>query len=321
MKFERVLILTLFLLPATASIVAALSIGISPGVEDLGLINKGETFIIKYHIISVNENNIVLGMNSLSAGPDRFNPGKPRTIKFDVSQASEEKVGGWVSFLDNPIILPTQRTLFINNEGRSIEANQEVEAVLRVPQDAEPGQHIGLISLEPRNSFSGTSEKQIATIATIVYVYTFTVPGKVAREAKVIGFSSDYNTGKVSVIVKNTGTVSLNVWGLVEIYTGLPERYMMDLTHAFLKPGETTTLVARLNQPIEEGVYKAQAILKWHGGESQKEGFIDLFNTISAAPETQKEIPKEEHEGFNMIPIFIVFIVIIIVIVVWRLRR
>ena len=288
----------------------SLSVGMAPPVYDLGSVEPGKQYYIDFYIISDQDKDIVVDLQSTPAPYDFYLPERPRfRYTFNSSQCSEEDISGWITFLDNPVIVPPEKRLYKLSNGGLANANKKVTAVISIPKNAEPGYHAGHVIPRPRQQAQGGGTGLgIVTIAKMGYV--FRVEGDAVRSGKIIGIVQ--TDRGLSLVFKNTGTVTMTVKARnVKIFeengTLLTE---MSSRQQKFSPGETAFLFLGSDSRIKEGYYPAEATVEWIGGSTHFKGIADItaaekLPITAEAPSKQAAAPAPPLWLLSLIIIFI----------------
>jgi hypothetical protein len=194
-----IIITSLFLLILISGINAQLTIGVSPPVLYLGDIEPGSSKIARFKLLSTSSEVILTYLTPRYGNLDWFSTSD---YKDYISNFSEQDVTSWVELTKNPVEVE-------ETTGGTIKGASEVTFILRVPEDAEPGYHMGMINLDP----VGPTERGMFNIkATVPLVFIFKTPGCAVRNARIIdAVPGDYSEGylKLTMFIQNTGTVTL----------------------------------------------------------------------------------------------------------------
>lgn len=295
MKYYLILFLILFFIPVTFSQV---TVGVSPPVLDLGEINRSETKVAKFNVITSTQDTLIVRLEATRGKADFFTPNNYWQY---LQNYSEEDTKTWISFVYNPVDLePTSLP------GTSIKSAREVTFILKVPEDAEPGYHTTYIMLDPKIPKQITKPIAIRTVFPLTIL--FKVPGDALRDGKIYetnlaGMSKDityFNT-----IFQNTGTVTILVTsGEIRIYNSSDDYIASaSLPSTYVKPGETKTIRSLINMALPEGNYRLQTIVYFSSGFSEKNSTIFVTR-----PTVSYEI-KEEKEKF---PWWLIIIIILV---------
>ncbi len=290
-----ILIVSLSLLP----LASALSIGVSPATADLGLVERGKSYLVDFYLISDTEKDLVVDLEARNFGEEFLQFQGERRYRFDPDEASQEDIIGWIEFLENPAVVPPKR--FIANVGPTpVSANKKLTFAVMIPKDAEPGYHAAFIKAVPRlKTYRGGLGVGILAITDFKVV--FQVPGKAVRSGYIVGFSSqpvqEYFQ-MVNVIFKNNGTVTIKATGEpVIVY-----RNSSDTSDVFasrgvsgpVKPGEIAGIpVFPKSDDLGLGVMDIYSKVNWMTGETNRTGKIAITGFVPAQPPPEAEKREE----------------------------
>ena len=250
----------------------AQTLGVSPGNQNLGTVERGETVSSRMYLVTSSDARFLLRPSVSRA--DSYDYGFEG---YDMEEVSRESFSDWIDFQ------AAGQPIDPGDKVRAGEATFEgaVNYSLSVPRDAEPGWHVGRIRLSPRFP-SEVEGSAVSLRATIQPVIAFKVPGEVRRDFEVESsqaFRIAPNRALGTITVRNTGTVTsvldtgtLNVTG--------PQGYTETGTNTQyrLSPGERTRMkVYWSNSPLPAGNYDAQGSLPHMTGAA----FVDTSFTVT----------------------------------------
>lgn len=257
----KILIFTTFFILIFSKLSLALYVGVAPGHVDLGVVKRGEKIRLTFYILSDTKENLKIQLIYRD-----INPFIIGATPWSLEELSEESFENWINFIDgNPVEITSKKT-FYPEIGLAV--NKKYNAILTVPEDAEPGYHTATILLQPLVSSPTEPGARITIITTAELRITFRVEGKVERKVEVLGFLEKMempNTLLVTVFVRNKGNVTL--------LSKLTDFKVFDEngtviastpgTQSRIKAGKIGTLITRintLNSPLEIGKrYNASA--------------------------------------------------------------
>ncbi|MEM7817045.1 MAG: hypothetical protein QXZ20_03970 [Candidatus Aenigmatarchaeota archaeon] len=309
MKFYVVLIIFLtFLILTKASFAQErLFVGVSPNLIDLGELERETTNLVKFYVVTVSEQPLIVYLEAEEGNLDFFDI----HYKNLIYNYSEESTKNWVKFLSNPVELkPQNETLKTDYE--TIRGWREVDFLLEIPKDAEPGYHI--VKIKPRptstSTISGTVGTQLVAI-TSVSVF-FKVVGDGIRKGEILDVTSKgYNpkTLEIDTHFQNTGTTTITAKAIQKIYDK-DGNFITEISSADtkIKPNELKVIKSFLPLTgLSFGDYDVLTTVKYTTDSAIKN------STISVTPEVSK--PKEEEFP---IWLFIVFIILLISLAIYK---
>jgi hypothetical protein len=309
MKFYTLLII--YTLIFASFVVASyaedrLFVGVSPSVVDLGELSRGTTNLVKFYIVTVSENPILVRLEAENGRLDFFDN---NYVNF-ILNFSEEDTASWVRFLNNPVELkPQNETLITNYE--SIKGWREVNFLLEIPRDAEPGYHLIKVRPTPLET-SVTKEAVGANVIAITSINViFKIPGEAKREGVILDSTSEYgqNNLQMGTFFKNTGTTTITARAIQRIYDN-NSNFVTEIASSkqFVKPNEMKNLNSILPlTSLSSGDYQVLTTVSYTTDSAYKN------STIFISPEAILVQPKAEELTW----VFII-IIIIIAIVIYR---
>lgn len=313
-RILAIIILTFFIIIIPPSYARTFSVGVSPSVLNLGDVERGESKIGRFYIVTSSDEELLVYLENMRSTIDFFNKGYGEFLL----NYSEEDTLGWIEFLRNPVELKPSGEL--KTSGGSIKGWKEIEFILNVPEDAEPGYHTAAIRPLPRVPKGQDTGVVIRTVTTLTVL--FKVPGKAVREGGILDTSSgDYsgNNLGVNVFFKNTGTVtisaSVNSVKISDVYGR--DLGSLISSPAFVKPGETVPFKALWDvRGLDVGSYYANATVCYTTGCTNKASAIQIYTPVEAPMVVYPEIGRP-------FPWFLLIVVAIIIIsyLVYRRRE
>ncbi len=298
----------------------SLSIGMAPNVADLGMVEQGSKHIVDIYIITDYERDLLVDLKTGAIGSKFLDPGRARqTYEFVPLKASEQDITGWINYIENPVVLKTDKKGYILKSGSTINANKRATAVLEIPWDAEPGYHACYIDPAPRitTNMKGLGAN-IITVARMVVV--FNVAGDPVRSGYIESFGSEaintYNE-RIMINFRNNGTTTVIARSdRIRIYDDKGVIYETKSNFKSVPPGKTSSLISNWNvMSVPPGEYRIKADASWTTGETSSEGVITVHERPS--------IPTAQIiEGAKDFPYWIIFLGIVIIglILIYRQR-
>lgn len=294
-----------FLLPLSSS---QITIGVSPSFLDLKEINPGYSKIARFYVVTPSNDVFLAYLKSSPGDSNIFQRGNYKDLIYNYS---EEDISSWVEFISNPVE-------FKKIEGKkTIKAANEVTFILKVPKNAEPGYHTGLIEFKP----VGLEQPGMINIRSLVRLnFLFKVPGRAVRNGKVLEISSsNYYDGKLAlnVFFQNTGTVTIKPKSVtIKIFNKKNE--CIATLHSntdFVKPGKIKKFTAFLPvNDIKEGNYNASAEVDFLTGKAFKQSVVQVYKPIIP-------IPKVVEKKITISPWIIIVGVVVVSIIAYFIYR
>jgi hypothetical protein len=281
--------------------VYAIDVGVSPSVVDLGEVNRGETKFVTFYLLTSYDRDLSVLLEAVPGTPEFFrNPRYPQLLQ----NYSEEDTTSWVKPISNPVLLKYNPS----NPMGQIKSWRNVDFLLKVPADAEPGVHLVVINPKPV-----MQEGMVGINAIVPVTILFTVPGNAVRSGEIldiIGYMSG-STMSINTMFLNNGSVTIRPMGSVDIYNG--SNIVKTITQAtgLVKPGEMYQLIG--DSGIGSGgKYNVFSNASYITGFAVKSAPLRLGIPPAA------HIAKGEEKG--AFPLWVILIIIAIIIVYIILR-
>jgi len=282
-----------------------LFVGVSPPVVDLGEVGRGTTNLVKFYIVTISENPILVRLEAENGRLDFFDNNYVNSI-FNFS---EEDTAIWVKFLSNPVELkPQNETLTTNYE--SIKGWREVNFLIEVPLNAESGYHLIKVKPTPLET-SVTKEAVGANVIAITSINViFKITGDAKREGVILDSTSEYgqNNLQMNTFFKNTGTTTITARAIQRIYDN-NSNFVTEVSSAkqFVKPNEMKNLNSILPLTgFSSGGYQVLTTVSYTTDSAYKN------STIFISPEAILVQPKAEELSTWVFIIIIIIIAIVI---------
>ena len=315
---KKIFFLTVLMIFSMPGHAMALNVGIAPPIIDFGQLEPGTEISGTFYIYGAGAEEFSCDIMPVKVPTKFYYPDRPRNgYVFDVSRASEEDVSEWINLLEKSVTVPKE-SYFVPEINAKV--NRKIDFILNIPEDAEPGYHVGYILPSPKVSVTSTGGVGIGIISTIKATYLFTVPGDVIREVQILGFDYkrlDEKYEEIIVLVKNTGTVTTSVkLENIVIDEGKRKTTLTGTSHKKTEPNQIIELKAKYSvADKEEGEYKATARISWLTGEEEKDGIIEILKYQKPVTVTGDVIaPPGPPAGFPFwtAPMFIILFAIVI---------
>jgi hypothetical protein len=292
--------------------VESISVGISPGYLDLGEIEPGSSKIVRFHLITSSDELFIVSL-SASKSPD-LGLFKKEEYQDSLIYYSEQDPSSWINFIDNPVeLLPATEDYEETKGGGSLKGLREIKFIVNIPEDAEPGYHIGQIDMSPKIVHG---DGPVSLVSVIPMRYIVKVSGKAIREGEIV----DITTNGVSrdklwlkIFYKNTGSVSTRLdRGEIIIFDKYGRELMnIPTSNGFTEPGEIEELNAFVDYELfEEESYRVKAKVRYLTGEAEREGTIEIPE-ITEMP--TGKVTEEVKKG--KIPLWLIIILIFIIVI------
>ena len=311
LTFQKIFVIFLFLPLVSAK---TIPVGVSPSVVDLGNVDRGSDQLAKFYIVSPSEDTILVHLEKYKGTFEFFSRGK--YVDF-AQNYSEEDVLSWLKFITNPVELRISDDPEMIKGG--LKTYRDVNLILTIPQNAEPGYH--LLSVVPSPVISEVSEGQIGTqmVAVTPVRIVFNVPGDAIREGKILDITQrnvNPNTISIDVHFLNTGTVTISARATSQIIDN-QGNIVNTITSPIqpVKPNEKVILSSYL--PIDdfkEGIYDINSEVDYTTGSSRSSSTIKI---------EQKQMEKVTGEAYKQFEFkwWMLIILILLVYIIYRVLK
>ena len=288
------------------------SFGISPGLIDLGELERGSNKIVKFYIITSPDESILLKLDAEEGNIDLFESG-PFNHLF--SEYSEQPVSSRVKFITNPVeIKPGEELKTIGGILKNV---KEVNFILNIPDDAEPGYH--LLSIRPSPTVpTGQGPVGVNIVAVIPLTVIFRVPGKAVREGRILDIVSGGLSGNrlvLNIYFQNKGTVTISSRANdIKFYDNSSKLIFSSISNLDrLKPNEVKALKAYIYvSDLDFGTYNVSTNVNFLTGYVSKVSMVTFEKASIVEPTISK---KEEF------PYFVILIILIIIIISYAIYK
>lgn len=286
------------------------SIGTAPGVQDLGVIDKGETNEYRFYITTRGIDtpflvNPEFNRESASMLEGRFDS------SFESDSISQQDKMEWIDFYqDTYEVDPSERNIVSLEDGGTVVYNQEIEFTVSVPEDAESGYHMGTVDLNPEMDRRGVGASSVLNLGLTKYIFYFRVPGHAERDLNIMDVRAVRTGGeeaRFDFIVRNNGTVTSWVrTARTEIFDreGV-ETGELTTGGQYIAPGESRVISTTWNNDqVEGGEYRVRGEMDYITGNS----FVDETVSISDMVQVERE---SEEEGYSTLWLVLIGLVIL----------
>jgi len=240
-------------------------VGVTPAVINLGEIRPGETKRGSFVITTTSDESFMVDIDVNRGSLDFFNG----RYGYILEEYSEEDASGWVNFLNVPIYLDTET----GGSGSGTIRAEQINFIVNVPEDAEPGYHLVEIAPNPEVPSGWSTAVNIVAITKIHAL--FMVSGDVKRDGDVLEINAR-NVGsrtRVDVLFHNTGSVSMFAAAKkIDLYD--TEGNLLEniwSTKTFTRPGEIVKLTGFVTEALNPGSYLVTANVSYLTGNVAKE--------------------------------------------------
>ncbi|NPA38719.1 MAG: hypothetical protein GXN99_02905 [Candidatus Nanohaloarchaeota archaeon] len=287
----------------------AIGVGTIPGVLDLGEVKRGQTVVGEFYITSTITQPMILILNYIPPHYSIFQKEKTRAkdgYEFKPGEASEEDISSWVKIVPSTVLIsPDDKKIIRLPDGGSVAYNQKFSVKIKIPDEAEPGYHVGSVNIAIKPKKTTGEGASISTLGITRPVFVFRVSGNAFRDGKIIGVEAKRlsdNMVRVDVLFKNTGTVTYTAsFDKLEVYDdfGYKTGNIAVRMNNKVKPGEIIVLSAywRDSKGIKSGSYNVEAEVSYITGKAKFSGPLEVLDEIYVPKEGN--VLKEEG-GINI---------------------
>ncbi len=279
--------------------VTAQSTGAAPSFQNLGEVQPGQTLRGTIYVsgTSFEEPYPVAPSAEMPVSSKVLNP---EDSPIPVQEYSEEDITDWVSFdQETSTIDPTNSTPYVLSNGDTINANGQVSFNVRVPNDAEPGWHAGVVSLNPQTGGGSGFGALTQTVSLPMFVFNVQTGESPERRLEVVdarGLRTGSNSARVDLRVANRGSVTTSLQGgNIDIYNRATNNKVHSASVGYysLSPGQSDVIPLDFDSPnVTQGSYMVNGTLDY----SSSQTFIGQ-QTISIASEAPEN--PSDPEDFN----------------------
>ena len=198
----RLLVIVAFLvsMAALSSLVQAYDVGISPDKLYAGEVARGASKVLSFSILTTGTDNLVVAVSARNASEDDL-----MTLGNNVGMNySSEGSSGWLEFIENPVELRPDPAM----AGSNVKAMKNINFLLNVPNNAEPGLHS--VSIRP-SPYTARGLGTGANMVGVIYLNLgFFVPGDASYSGIILDATAARRPFGIEInpYFQNTGTVT-----------------------------------------------------------------------------------------------------------------
>lgn len=301
---------------------SAISVGTAPGVYDLGELKPGSNVAFRFYLMTNAQNDMLLTLGYAPVHQEMYSHVETRMYRFVPAEASEEDITSWVEIPRNPILLSPARTKVVYLSGGGVvNANEEADIILHIPENADPGYHAGSIALNPQVAAKGRGTGVI-TVAVTRFVFVFKVAGEARRKGEVtamIGDRTGENEAKVDVLFKNTGTCTFGARVTeLKLFNNFGE-HVATLTSgvSVISPNMIEPMSCGwFGDSVKPGKYRAEVKVNYVTDNATAEGEVEIPATIKVSRQTPTQ-QAIDLSLCSLLPQLMVIFVILALLIYW----
>jgi hypothetical protein len=315
-------IIWMLLVYLLVSNVSAVSVGTAPGVYDLGELKPGSNVAFRFYLMTNSANDMLVSLGYAPVHQEMYSRMETTLYRFFPSEASEEDISSWIEIPRNPLLLsPARSKVVYLSGGGVVNANEEADIILHIPENADPGYHAGSIALNPQVVARGRGTG-VLTVAVTRFVFVFRVAGDAKRRGEVtamIGDRTDEQEAKVDVLFKNTGTCTLSARVIeLKLFNKFGEQVTtLSSGVSIIRPNMIEPMTCGwFGESVKPGTYRAEVKVDYVTGNATAEGTVELPATIKV----RRQVPSQQAVDLSLcglLPQLMVVIVILALLVYW----
>ena len=92
--------------------VYGLSVGVVPGVQDLGEVKRGQEVTMEFYVNTDYDGTLPVSLSFIHTSLKHLNPNGGPNYKFNSSQASQEEISDWIIFVEKRIYLNNEKETY-----------------------------------------------------------------------------------------------------------------------------------------------------------------------------------------------------------------
>lgn len=308
MKYRIAIFVSILVLFAGS--VSASSIGTAPGTQDIGELSPGETYEVHFYVTTRGiDNPFTLNPEYRRASASNFERESTEN-GFNPHEASQQDKSDWIDFSQNSYTVdPNDRQVASLADGGSVVYNQQISYTIDVPENAEPGYHIGSVDLKPELDRDAASSA-VMNLGLTRYNFYFKLPGTAERDLRIMdvrAVRSDSDQARFDFIVENNGTVTTWVQRSTTQLYDQEGRESGELTTGgqYLEPGEQSIISTYWNSAnIEAGEYRVGGEVNYMTGHSFVDETVDISDTI--------QVEDTDEETDTNVPYWLVIMILVV---------
>lgn len=289
------------------------SVGTTPGTYEAGELDPGETYEGTYYIST-------RFTEAFTLEPTFNDDSAPLTGNEDIGQeVSEQDFGEWVSVSPAEIDPNSSLVTELGDGSSTTRYDGQVDFVVDVPEDAEPGYRRGYFRLNP--DLGGDGEGAGArTIGEVMPTLFFRVSGHAERGIEVNnvrGVRVGEDTVQLIMQLQNTGTVTTTFEGgeITILDSSGNDVDELGLNSAKLSPGEVAEIdTTWSSDSVEGGDYQVEGLGDYRTGETQISGDFTVTDVVRDPVEIDEPDSESEDAGvpYTLLIMALVFLGLIL---------
>jgi len=298
------LLVLAFTLPAAAQ---SFNFGITPTQIDEGVKKPGDTFHVSFYTFSTSEDDMTVDIKPGDPSIEKF-----RSIKGSaVSNYSQQECEDCIRILQGGGTLD-EREESLQSDAANTNRWREVEFLVTLPNNIEPGHHMIEIVPQPRRKNSDGSVNLVSTSSLPI---TFQVPGKAVRKGKIIGLrAGKHINGRqyMDATFYNSGTVTMDVTMEFDVQNGS----RINAGSQTIKPGRSADFKAAIDGTSIGENFSVTATADHTNGQATE-------RTVLTTNEPQTvETPTGKSQEDSTIPYTTAIITVLLTsLITWRVVR
>jgi hypothetical protein len=286
MNLGRFPVLILLVVTLTG-MVSAEYVGVAPGVKDIGTVERGQTYEIKFYLVTNVEDEFQVTPSYTRPNPSIYQADDNRRYDFEPENASQERIDDWVKFPRETFNVDPSTSKAVSLTGGGVaNAKGTINMYIEIPEDAEPGYHAGAVNINPDLSTSADGGAAVSTMGLSQFIFTFRVPGVAKRSLEIREVNALRNSeggARIDYLVKNDGTTTVRLnRGNTYLYNQFGNQ-TGTLTYGgqYIKPGDTKIIHNYWKDDnLESGEYRIRGEMNYLTGQSFIDDTIDISEYV-----------------------------------------
>jgi hypothetical protein len=278
------------LLSTAAFAAQSFTVGVSPGIINLGNLDRETTKTVDFYVTTPSDETILVKLESQRGDISFYEKANYREF---ISNCSEEDSTSWVSIINNPVeIRPSNDTIL----GSGVKGKEVISFLLDVPKNAEPGFHVLYISPLPSlpSETIGNVGSRVVAVTSLGIVLN--VSGNAIRRGTILNTETGSYVGdraELKTYFQNTGTVTITAKVTNRIYNESGVIKELSSETQYVKPREIRTFTTYIPKDVLKAKYDVYTQADYTTGTAEKSSSIDLtaVSALIIAPRQEEGIP------------------------------
>jgi hypothetical protein len=307
---KALIILAAISILSTTSLAAqSFTVGVSPGIINLGNLDKETTKTVDFYVTTPSDETILVKLESQRGDISFYEKADYRDF---INNCSEEDPTSWVSIINNPVeIRPSNDTIL----GSGVKGKEIISFLLDVPKNAEPGFHVLYISPLPSMPSETIGDVGSRVVAVTSLGVILNVSGSAIRRGTILNTETGSYVGdraELKTYFQNTGTVTVTARITNRIYNESGVVSELSSETQYVKPKEIRTFITYIPKDVPKAKYDVYTQADYTTGTAEKSSSIDM-TTVTAMV-----IAPSPEQGAPSILLIVIAAIIIISIIIYK---